>query len=597
MRFLTSAAILAVEVGVYWAAWNGYFSQAAGTPFFRRGDWLMVAVYTLMLLFFSRMYGGLKVGYLERGNVLYSQMLSLALANGFAYLQAALLAKGFLPPLPFLLMSAVQAGAACAWTFLAAWLFGRLFPPRRLLLVYGSRPAQPLMGKMGCRRDRYRVQGLVHVDEGLEAVKQAARGYEAVVVCDVPSAMRNRILKHCYGEGKRVYLTPKLSDILVRGAEDINLFDTPLIMVRNGRMPVEQAFLKRAMDIAFAGAACLAALPLAVAAAAAVKLQDGGPVLYRQKRLTIHGREFYVYKFRSMRVDAEGDGVARLASEGDSRVTPVGAFIRRVRLDELPQLFNILKGDMSIVGPRPERPEVAARYEGEMPEFRYRLRVKAGLTGYAQVYGKYNTTPYDKLKMDLHYIQNYSLALDVKLMVQTVKVLFMKASTQGVDGRLDDAAGQEPKNKPKTLPYDGRPFNQHYHASLQCGKDNCRLHKFVLGQSTAAGSSLLLTTAPLTARQPSSKGRQHGCQGHPGPEQQEPGRIRIKEPGVARASGGGSPSSTATTSGGPANWKSSCRHTGKGDVAWSIQEARSLTCGAGSSYTLRCRKASPTMAF
>jgi lipopolysaccharide/colanic/teichoic acid biosynthesis glycosyltransferase len=164
-------------------------------------------------------------------------------------------------------------------------------------------------------------------------------------------------------------------------------------------------------------------------------------VLYRQKRLTIHGREFYVYKFRSMRVDAEGDGVARLASEGDSRVTPVGAFIRRVRLDELPQLFNILKGDMSIVGPRPERPEVAARYEGEMPEFRYRLRVKAGLTGYAQVYGKYNTTPYDKLKMDLHYIQNYSLALDVKLMVQTVKVLFMKASTQGVDGRLDDAAG------------------------------------------------------------------------------------------------------------------------------------------------------------
>ena len=295
VRFLTSAAILAVEVGVYWAAWNGYFSQAAGTPFFRRGDWLMVAVYTLMLLFFSRMYGGLKVGYLERGNVLYSQMLSLALANGFAYLQAALLAKGFLPPLPFLLMSAVQAGAACAWTFLAAWLFGRLFPPRRLLLVYGSRPAQPLMGKMGCRRDRYRVQGLVHVDEGLEAVKQAARGYEAVVVCDVPSAMRNRILKHCYGEGKRVYLTPKLSDILVRGAEDINLFDTPLIMVRNGRMPVEQAFLKRAMDIAFAGAACLAALPLAVAAAAAVKLQDGGPVLLRQKRLAIHGREFYVY--------------------------------------------------------------------------------------------------------------------------------------------------------------------------------------------------------------------------------------------------------------------------------------------------------------
>ena len=137
-----------------------------------------------------------------------------------------------------------------------------------------------------------------------------------------------------------------------------------------------------------------------------------------------------------MRIDAEKDGVARLASAGDSRITRVGNFIRKVRLDELPQLFNILKGDMSIVGPRPERPEIAKQYEAEMPEFAYRLRVKAGLTGYAQIFGKYNTTPYDKLKLDLHYIQNYSLMLDVKLMIQTVKILFMKESTEGV------AAGQ-----------------------------------------------------------------------------------------------------------------------------------------------------------
>ncbi len=201
-------------------------------------------------------------------------------------------------------------------------------------------------------------------------------------------------------------------------------------------MSIEQALFKRSMDIAFAGAACLVSFPLILATAVAVKLQDGGPVLYKQKRLTIHGQEFYVYKFRSMRVDAEKDGVARLASNGDSRVTPVGSFIRKVRLDELPQLFNILKGDMSIVGPRPERPEIARQYESEMPEFRYRLRVKAGLTGYAQIFGKYNTTPYDKLKLDLHYIQNYSLMLDLKLMVQTVKILFMRESTEGV------AAGQ-----------------------------------------------------------------------------------------------------------------------------------------------------------
>lgn len=436
IRFFTAVAILAVEMGIYWVAWSGYFSQAAGTPFFRRGDWLMAAVYGLMLLFFSRMYGGLKIGYLERGNVLYSQMLSAILANAFAYLQIALLAKRFLNPLPFLLMSGAQAVAICVWTFLANRLFEKLFPPRQMLLVYGNRPSLALMDKMNCRKDRYQIREMVHVDVGLETIRKMTPGYDAVVVCDVPSAIRNQILKHCYGEKKRVYMTPKISDILVRSAEDINLFDTPLIMARNGQMSIEQAFFKRAMDIAFAGAACLAALPLILATAAAVKLQDGGPALYRQKRLTIHGREFYVYKFRSMRVDAEKDGVARLASDGDSRITPVGGFIRKVRLDELPQLFNILRGDMSIVGPRPERPEIAWQYEEEMPEFRYRLRVKAGLTGYAQVFGKYNTTPYDKLKLDLHYIQNYSLMLDVKLMIQTVKILFMRESTQGV------AAGQ-----------------------------------------------------------------------------------------------------------------------------------------------------------
>ena len=207
-------------------------------------------------------------------------------------------------------------------------------------------------------------------------------------------------------------------------------------MARNGRMPIEQAFFKRLMDIVISGIACIVALPFMAGTALAVKLEDGGPVLYKQKRLTIEGQEFYVYKFRSMRIDAEKDGVARLASAGDSRITRVGNFIRKVRLDELPQLFNILKGDMSIVGPRPERPEIAKQYESEMPEFSYRLRVKAGLTGYAQIFGKYNTTPYDKLKLDLHYIQNYSLMLDVKLMIQTVKILFMKESTEGI------AAGQ-----------------------------------------------------------------------------------------------------------------------------------------------------------
>ena len=166
--------------------------------------------------------------------------------------------------------------------------------------------------------------------------------------------------------------------------------------------------------------------------AIAIKAYDGGPVLYSQKRLTTGGRVFKVYKFRSMIVDAEKKSGATLAKKNDSRITPIGKFIRKVRIDELPQLINILKGDMSFVGPRPERPEIAQKYEKTMSEFKYRLKVKAGLTGYAQVMGKYNTTPYDKLKLDLMYIEHQSLMLDLRIFFMTVKTCFIPEATEGV---------------------------------------------------------------------------------------------------------------------------------------------------------------------
>ena len=174
------------------------------------------------------------------------------------------------------------------------------------------------------------------------------------------------------------------------------------------------------------------ASPVMLFTAAAIKLYDKGPVFYKQIRCTKYEREFEIYKFRSMIVNAEGDGVAKLAKENDERITPVGKFIRATRVDELPQLFNIIKGDMSFVGPRPERPEIMKQYCEEMPEFPFRTRVKAGLTGYAQVYGKYDTTPYDKLKLDLFYIENYSLWTDIKLILMTVKTVLKKEATEGV---------------------------------------------------------------------------------------------------------------------------------------------------------------------
>ena len=186
-----------------------------------------------------------------------------------------------------------------------------------------------------------------------------------------------------------------------------------------------------------AGVLLLVSLPFFLFIAVAIKLEDGGPVFYKQCRLTKGGKTFDILKFRTMRVNAEADGVARLAAQGDNRITKVGNLLRATRLDELPQVINILKGEMSMVGPRPERPEIAAEYKKEIPEFDYRLKLKAGLTGYAQIYGVYNTTPYDKLKLDLIYIRNYSIFLDLKLIFMTPKILFMKEKTEGVaEGQL-----------------------------------------------------------------------------------------------------------------------------------------------------------------
>ena len=163
-----------------------------------------------------------------------------------------------------------------------------------------------------------------------------------------------------------------------------------------------------------------------------IKMYDGGPVFFLQERVTKDRKRFMIYKFRSMIVDAEKNGMRR-ATNHDDRITPVGKFIRATRIDELPQLINIIKGDMSIVGPRPERWELDSAYTEKIPEFGSRLKVRAGLTGYAQEFGKYNTTPEDKLKWDLLYINQRSLLLDLKIILYTVKILFVPESTEGFE--------------------------------------------------------------------------------------------------------------------------------------------------------------------
>jgi exopolysaccharide biosynthesis polyprenyl glycosylphosphotransferase len=408
--------------------------------FYRKGFWLLAAVYFIILLFFTVTYGGLKVGYLKPLDVFFSQVIALVCTNIVSYLQISLLSLRFVTPYPLLAMMVVQIGISAVWTFICHRLYMQFFPPKKLLFISGERPIDDILKKFDTRKDKYNIIRCVYESDGCASLeKEILKGYDGVVLWDVDAALRNRLTKFCYGRNVRIYMMPKITDIMIQGSDLLHLFDTPILLIREYSMTLEQRFVKRLVDIVCSVILTVVTSPIMIITAIAIKIYDGGPVLYKQVRCTRDMKEFKILKFRSMRTDAEKDGVARLARKNDSRITPIGRFIRKVRIDELPQLFNILKGDMSFIGPRPERPEIIRQYQGKMPEFTFRTKVKAGLAGYAQVYGKYNTTPYDKLKLDLFYIENYSVWLDLKLMLLTLKILFKPDSTEGVEGNQTTA--------------------------------------------------------------------------------------------------------------------------------------------------------------
>ena len=444
IMFLASALIVALETALFAYIWYRFYSvkDVIGRRF-DRGNQVVIGMYVLMLYFFYKIYGGFKVGYLRVFEVLYSQVLSVFCVNFITYLQLCLIGRWRLGEHlgPMVVMTGIDLVIVLIWVVGMRFVYTRLYPPRQMLMVYGGHNPVDLRDKIQTREDKYAIKEMISISQGLDKVKEKIDGYSAVVIGDIPAHERNAVLKYCFEKDIRCYSVPKLSDIMLRNADDIHLFDTTLLLSRNLRLTAEQLFFKRIVDIVFSLLGLVIASPFMLVIALAIKLYDGGPVFYKQPRLTRDKKIFMILKFRSMKIDSEVKG-AQLAKKEDDRITPVGKIIRRIHFDELPQIFNILKGDMSLVGPRPERPEIAALYSEKIPEFDYRLKVKAGLTGYAQVYGKYNTTPYDKLKLDLTYIETYSLRLDLKLLMLTFKILFQKENTEGVEA-WQKTAGQE----------------------------------------------------------------------------------------------------------------------------------------------------------
>ena len=455
-----TAVCLGLEVGVFAYCWMNHFRYSVVEMLWRnlwlKGNIVEIAIYGAIRTILSSMYGGMRLGYLKNVELIFSQVFATLIANILIYFELSVMATQLFVPDVFISMMFQQTVIVIIYINVANRFYRIIFPPRKLFLVYGDRPTDGIYAKFESRKDKYVITRAAHVREGFEGLCQIImQAYEAgecnaVLLGDISVKDRTPLIKFFYAKSIRVYLLPKITDVILMGAEELHVFDSPMLLTREYCLTMEQRWIKRGMDLLLSLILLVIASPIMLVTAIAIKLYDGGPVLYKQVRCTVNQKWFKIMKFRSMRTDAEKDGVARLARKNDDRITPIGKVIRKCRIDELPQLFNILKGDMSFIGPRPERPEIIAQYMEVMPEFVYRMKVKAGLAGFAQVYGKYNTSPYDKLKLDLTYIENYSVWLDLKLMLLTLKVLFWPDSTEGIENEQITALREARQNNRET---------------------------------------------------------------------------------------------------------------------------------------------------
>lgn len=413
------------------------------SPTLRQVDKHLTPYILFMLIFFAadiwlvRVYNSFEIGGRKVYELIYSLTLSSVVASGIMYIVQA----AFLHKIPNLLMFLGVFIAEFAWNTLwvlaAHKIYFKLYKAKKTVVIYRSKSDLDKLSEISALSNKFEIIRYIENPAEIHSLFKEIGECEAVFIAGVSATLRNGIIKYCVEKNIPAYIEPKIGDILMSGAKHMQMFSIPVLRVRHAVPDPFYLFIKRAIDIVLSLFGIIVTSPIMLVMAITIKAYDGGPVFYKQTRLTKDGKEFQLIKFRTMRVDAEKDGVARLASENDDRIIPVGRIYRRFRLDELGQLWCTLLGTMTIVGPRPERPEIAKQYEETLPAFALRLQVKAGLTGYAQIYGKYNTEPYDKLQMDLMYINDMSLSCDIGLMFATVKILFMPESTEGIkDGQV-----------------------------------------------------------------------------------------------------------------------------------------------------------------
>ena len=426
--FILKLALFAALFGIFFGIfgihnpWLWNLSRTTGVT--------MVTFIVLGIALMS-VYGGYAVGAQKSKPIVHSMALATIITDLVTHLQLSIIHTSpfnhahfvYETPHLLLLVMVLQVIVIVFFSYFGNFIYFSLEPPERCCVISSSRESLgSIIPKIKRFKKQYNITETVRYDSP-KVLDVIARN-DTVFLYDVPTRERTSLIDFCYQTQKNIYYNFEMIDVVSQGAKYVTLDDKSLVMHMAKDLTMEQRIIKRLMDISISLFALVLTSPIMLVCAIAIKAEDGGKVFYKQKRLTKYGRVFQVYKFRTMK---EENSIHKSVTENDDRITKVGNILRKFRIDELPQMLNILKGDMTVVGPRPEMLENVEKYTSDLPEFSYRLRMKAGLTGLAQISGKYNTSPKDKLVMDLMYIENYSIWQDLKLIFQTITV-FLKAS-------------------------------------------------------------------------------------------------------------------------------------------------------------------------
>lgn len=425
-----------------------------GTKF----DWILHPSRTAAVTFvtfcvletaFIAVYGGYSIGKFKSKPIIMSMSLATIITDFVTHFQLCIMNVNanknshfiYEAPHLLLLVMAVQISLIILFAYLGNSIYFTIKHPERCCIITSSEESlNNIASKIRRYKKQYDIVDMVHYTS--KNVFDIINRNETVFLYDIPQKEKTYLNEYCYANNKNIYYNFEMNDIVMLGAKTAILDDKPLIAATVNDLTFEQKFIKRLMDLLISVVGLIVTGPIMLVCAVLIKMEDGGHVFFRQLRATKGGKLFKVYKFRTMR---EENSVNRSVSSDDDRITKVGKYLRKFRIDELPQIFNIIKGEMSVVGPRPEMVENVDKYTEDLPEFAYRLRVKGGLTGFAQIAGKYNTSPKDKLVLDLMYIEKYSLWLDFKLILQTVTVLFKASdSTEAFGEKCNEFHFTEP---------------------------------------------------------------------------------------------------------------------------------------------------------